>query len=137
MEQAFIPQNDLERQLLAAQDGSLGEEEFMHTLLSAQVFMPIQDKHGIGGLQTSKSAVPLTLDSGAGFDVIVLFTSPERAKGFVQDYPGYEGGLLAEFTWVLEKMGSGLGLTLNPGWDAGIDMEPETVQQLLAAGGEQ
>lgn len=137
MEPTFIPQNDLERQLLAAQDGSLGEEEFMHALLGAQVFMPIHDKHGIGGLQTSKSAVPLTLDSGAGFEVIVLFTSPERAKDFVQDYPGYEGGLLAEFTWVLEKMGSGLGLTLNPGWDAGLDMEPETVQQLLAAGSEQ
>lgn len=136
MEQAFIPQNDLERQLLAAQEGSLGEDEFMHALLTAQVFMPIHDKHGIGGLQTSQSAVPLTLDSGAGFDVIVLFTSPERAKDFVQQHPGYEGGLLAEFTWVLEKMGSGLGLTLNPGWDAGLDMEPETVQQLLAAGSE-
>lgn len=134
MEQTFIPQNDLERQLLAAQDGSLGEEEFMHALLNAQVFMPIHDRHGIGGLQTSKSAVPLTLDSGAGFEVIVLFTSPERAKGFVQDYPGYEGGLLAEFTWVLEKMGSGLGLTLNPGWEAGLDMEPDMVQQLLGAG---
>lgn len=96
--------------------------------------MPIYDKHGIGGLQTSQSAVPLTLASGVGFDVIVLFTSPERAKPFVKDYPGYEGGLLAEFTWVLEKMGSGLGLTLNPGWEAGLDMEPETVQQLLAAG---
>lgn len=136
MEQAFIPQNDLERQLLAAQEGSLGEDEFMHALLTAQVFMPIHDKHGIGGLQTSQSAMPLTLDSGAGFDVIVLFTSPERAKAFIQDYPGYEGGLLAEFTWVLEKMGSGLGLTLNPGWEAGLDMEPETVQQLLAAGSE-
>jgi len=134
MEQAFTPQNDLERQLIAAQEGQLGEEEFMHALLTAQVFMPIHDKHGIGGLQTSQSAVPLTLDSGAGFDIIVLFTSPERAKDFVKDYPGYEGGLLAEFTWVLEKMGSGLGLTLNPGWEAGLDMEPETVQQLLAAG---
>lgn len=134
MEQAFRPQNDLERQLVAAQEGRLGEEEFMHALLTSQVFMPIYDKHGIGGLQTSQSAVPLTLASGVGFDVIVLFTSPERAKPFVKDYPGYEGGLLAEFTWVLEKMGSGLGLTLNPGWEAGLDMEPETVQQLLAAG---
>lgn len=136
MEHTFVPQNDLEQQLLAAQEGRLGEDEFMHALLSAQVFMPIHDKHGIGGLQTSQSAMPLTLDSGAGFQVIALFTSPERAKTFLQDHPGYQGGLLAEFTWVLEKMGSGLGLTINPGWDAGLDMEPETVQQLLAAGGD-
>ncbi len=134
MDQTFVPQNELEQHLLAAQEGRLGEEEFMHALLTAQVFMPIHDKHRIGGLQTSQSAAPLTLDSGAGFDVIVLFTSPERAKTFIQDYPGYEGGLLAEFTWVLEKMGDGLGLSLNPGCAAGLDMEPETVQQLLHPG---
>jgi len=134
MDQDFIAQNELEQHLLAAQAGELGEQEFMHTLLTSQVFMPIQDKHGIGGLQTSKSAVPLTLPTEAGFEVIVLFTSPERGKEFLRDYPGYEGGLLAEFTWVLEKMGSGLGITLNPGLAAGLDMEPEMVQQLVAGG---
>ncbi|MFA5625985.1 MAG: SseB family protein [Thiohalomonadaceae bacterium] len=132
MSQTFTPQNDLEQQLLAAQEGRLGEEEFMHALLSSQVFMPIYEKHAIGGLQTSQSANPLTVDSGEGFDIIVLFTSPERAKFFTKDYPGYEGGLLAEFTWVLEKMGAGLGLTINPGLGAGLDMTPETVNQLLA-----
>lgn len=131
MQQAFVPQNDLEKNLLAAQEGQLSEEEFMHALLTSQVFMPIYEKHAIGGLQTSHSAHPLTLDSGEGFQVIVLFTSPDRAKGFIKDYLGYEGGLLAELTWVLEKMGAGLGLTLNPGWEAGLDMEPEMIQQWL------
>jgi len=136
MTQDFIPQNDLEKQLLAAQQGQLSEEDFMHALLTSQVFMPIHDKHGIGGLQTSQSAVPLTLPTDAGFEVIAIFTSPDRAKPFVQDYPGYAGGLLAEFTWVLEKMGSGLGITLNPGLEAGLDMEPETVQQLAQSAGQ-
>lgn len=109
----------------------------MEALLTAQLFMPIYEKHDIGGLQTSHSAQPLTLDSGEGFSIIVLFTSPDRAKEFVSDYPGHEGGLLAEFTWILEKMGSGLGLTINPGWEVGLDMEPDTVQQLLASRAEQ
>ena len=134
MDQPFTPQNELEQHLLAAQEGSMDEQTFMHTLLTSQVFMPIHDKHGIGGLQTSSSAVPLTLPTEAGFDVIVLFTSPERAKDFLQEHPGYEGGLLAEFTWVLEKMGTGLGITLNPGLEAGLDMEPEMVRQLIGGG---
>ena len=61
---------------------------------------------------------------------LILFTSPERAKTFVQDYPGYEGGLLAEFRWVLERTGSGVGVSINPNWPVGMDMEPEMVQQL-------
>ena len=68
-----------------------------------------------------------------GTEVLILFTSPERAKSFVKDFPGYEGGLLTDFKWVLEKTGSGHGISLNPGWDVGIDMEPEMVQQLTQA----
>ena len=132
----FKAQNDLERQLLAAQQGEISEQEFMHALLTSQVFMPIHDKYGIGGLQGSASAVPLSLPTEDDFDAIILFTSPERAKPFLQDFPGYEGGLLAEFTWVLEKIGAGHGISLNPGLEAGLDMAHDTVAQLAAESGE-
>jgi hypothetical protein len=100
MTESFEARNELEQKLMAAQEGSLPESEFMDYLLDAQVFM------------------------------LVLFTSPERAKDFVQDYPGYEGGLLVEFKWVLERTGSGVGISLNPTWPVGMDLEAETVQQL-------
>jgi hypothetical protein len=102
----------------------------MEHLLTAQVFMPVEDKHGIGGFQGSTQAKPLTLKAEDGTEVLVIFTSPDRAKPFVQGFPGYEGGLLVEFKWVLEKTSAGIGIALNPGWDVGIDMEPEMVQQL-------
>jgi hypothetical protein len=35
-----------------------------------------------------------------------------------------------EFKWVLEKTGSGVGISINPDWPVGIDMEPEMVQRL-------
>lgn len=132
MDQEFTAQNELERLLLAAQQGETSEQEFMHALLGSQVFMPIHDKHGIGGLQESSSAVPLTLPTDEGFDTLILFTSPDRAKPFLRDFPGYEGGLLAEFTWVLERIGVGHGISLNPGLTAGLDMAPDTVAQLAA-----
>jgi hypothetical protein len=62
---------------------------------------------------------------------MVLFTSPERAKEFVQDHPGYGGGLLVEFSWVLARLGSGIAVSINPGMEYGIDLDPQTVEQLI------
>jgi len=133
MSQAFEPRNDLEQQLQAAQQGTIAGDAFMQYLLTAQVFMPIEDKLGIGGFQDSEKARPLTVQAEDGTDVLILFTSPERAKAFVKGFPGYHGGLLTDFKWVLEKTGSGHGISLNPGWDVGIDMEPDMVVQLAQA----
>lgn len=130
MNESFIPANPLEEQLLAAQEGRISGEEFMTALLSAQLFMPIHEAQGNAGVQTSQTARPLSLENDQGEPIVILFTSPERAKPFVADFPGYEGGLLAEFSWILEKLGMGYGLSINPDWPAGIDMAPEMVDQL-------
>ncbi len=129
----FTPHNDLERQLIAAQDGRIGPEELIDTLMRSEVFMPVYEKHQIGGLQVSSQAKPLILSSDDGEELLVLFTSPERAKAFVADYPGYGGGLVTEFTWVLEKLGVGYGISLNPGLEIGMELEAHAVQQLGAA----
>ena len=66
-----------------------------------------------------------------GTSILVLFSSPGRAKEFISDYPGFGGGILTEFTWALERLGRDFGIVLNPGLDAGFDMEPETVNDLV------
>lgn len=130
-DEPFEARNDLERQLMAAQEGTIPGDEFMQGLLGAQLFMPVQEEsHGIKGFTATDKARPLTLETEEGGHVIVLFTSPERAKPFVKAYPGFEGGLLADFNWILEKVGSGYGVALNPGWSVGIDMDPEMVDQM-------
>lgn len=130
MTEPFEARNELEQKLLQAQEGSLPEGAFMEYLLEAQVFMPVRDAIGIAGFTGSSKAIPLTLNTQDASEVLVLFTSPERAKEFVRDFPGYEGGLLVEFSWVLDRTGSGVGISLNPNWPVGMDLEPETVQQL-------
>jgi len=126
----FVPQNDLERQLLAAQEGQLAAEDFIATLLGSEVFMPIYERHQIGGLQTDRGeARPLKIDTDSG-EVLVLFTSPERAKNFVRDFPGYGGGLVVEFTWILEKLGIGYAISLNPGDTIGIDFEAQDLEHM-------
>jgi hypothetical protein len=128
----FEPRNELERQLVAAQEGLLETESLMDTLLVSQVFLPLRDDDKIKGFQRQTRAEPLSVTSEDGEPVLVVFSSPDRAKPFVRDFPGYDGGLLAEFIWVLEKMGTGYAIALNPGWEVGMDLAPPTVAALAA-----
>ena len=127
------PHSDLESLIAAAQQGTIDEEQFFSALLDAQVFMPILDRHAISGFQDSRAAEPLVLESEEGNRVVPLFTSPDRAREFLQNYPGYEGGLLAEFSWVIERIGSGIGISMNPGLDNGFDLEAEMLDALRDA----
>jgi hypothetical protein len=132
MTEAFEPRNELEKSLLAAQEEKISSDDLLNILMNSQVFMPVQDeKPSLLNIQRSARAQPLVLNAEDGTPILVLFSSPERAKEFISDYPGFGGGILTEFTWVLEKMGRDFGIALNPGLDAGFDMEPETVNELI------
>lgn len=133
MQEPFEARNEVEEKLLAAQEGQLSSESLMQYLMDAQVFMPVKDSIGIEGFTSSDKAIPLTIKTEDDLEVLILFTSPDRSKGFVQDFPGYDGGLLAEFKWVLERTGSGIGISINPDWPVGMDLEPEMIQQLKSS----
>ena len=123
--------NELEKQIHAAHLGESPSEVFMKQLIAAQIFMPVKDDLSIGGIQRSTHAQPLVVQDDSGLSALVLFTSPERAKLFLEThYPEFKGGLLTAFTWVLEKMDAGFGIMINPGDELGMDIEPELVQQL-------
>ena len=123
--------NALEEKLLAAQEGRLSSDELLEVLLLSQVFMPVQDEKAPAlNIQRSTRARPLSLTAEDGTPILVLFSSPERAKPFLADFPGFTGGILESFKWVLERMGTGYGIALNPGSEVGFDMEPETVTEL-------
>ena len=130
----FTAQNELEKMLASALGGGVDEAEFMHHLLDAQVFMPIQDEASpIKGFQRTTKAQPLLVEDENGTQVLILFTSPGRAKEFVADHPGYGGGLLTELSWVLRKMDTPLSIALNPGFETGFDMDAEMVAELMAS----
>ncbi len=129
MDEIFIPRTDLEQKLADLYAGSLTEEAFLEALVSDEVFMPIEDDT-VGGVQRSLNAVPLVIEAEGGVPVLFVFTSPERAKPIMADFPGFGGGLLTEFKWLLERVEEGSGIALNPGWETGYDLEPELVARL-------
>lgn len=132
---AFTPHNDLEKLLADVMLGTVAAEDFVSRLLAGdQVFMPVKDeKHAIAGFQASTKAQPLVIEDDEGMQILVLFTSPERAKPFADMFPDFKGGILTEFSWVLRRIGGGFPISLNPGWDVGMDFDAETVAQLIAA----
>jgi len=132
-EPAFEAKNELEQKLLAAMSGELSSEDFMRELMAGQIFIPVKDDKdsGIKGFQHTTRATPLVIEDDDGTKILVVFTSPERAKGFLADVPGYSGGLLAEFSWIVERMDAGFAISVNPGLDAGIDVEPEIIAQMM------
>ena len=133
MDNPFIPHNDLEKQLAAVHTGELAADAFITRLLEEQVFMPVQDeKNAIKGFQRTTQAQPLIVADEDGTRVLVLFTSPERAKPFLEDFPEFHGGLLTEFSWVLRRLGGGFPISLNPGWEIGMDFDTDAVAQLYA-----
>lgn len=125
--------NELEEKLLAAINGDLPGEEFMSEMLTQQIFIPIKDDKdsGIKGFQHTTQATPLIVQDESGRNTLVLFTSPDRAKEFLVDVPGYSGGLLADFSWIVERMEPGFAIAVNPGLELGMDIEPEDVTQML------
>lgn len=131
--------NELEQKLLAAMNGELSSDDFMHALMTYQIFIPIKDDKdsGIIGFQHTTKATPLVIQDEDGINILVLFTSPERAKDFLADTPGYSGGLLENFSWIVERMEPGFAIAVNPGIDLGIDIEPENVTEMVALLAEQ
>lgn len=129
----FVPRNDLEKLLTEMQDGGIDPETFARRLVDMEIFMPIQDeKHQIAGFQMSTKAQPLVVEDEDGNRVLIAFSAPEHAKGFLTDYPGYSGGLLVEVSWLLRRMGENVSLSINPGLDLGFDFDPDMVAMLAS-----
>ncbi len=123
--------NELEARLQALHDGEISDQSFMEALLESQVFMPVRDDAPVGGFQTSDKAIPLTLETEDGMTVLILFTSPDRAQPFLADFPDFRGGILVDMQWLLRRIGAGCGISINPGQEPGLDLEPDLVEGLI------
>lgn len=125
--------NELEALLLAFGAGGLQPEEFARRLLEAQVFMPVKDdKHAIAGFQASTRAEPLVVEDEDGHRILVLFSEPSRARDFLAACPGYGGGMLVEFAWILRRMGADISIAINPEQTPSFDLDPEMVAMVAA-----
>lgn len=129
MNLAFEPANDLERALLQAQRGQLPVVSFMDKLLASQVFVLLDKEPGPSG-KWDNSASPMVLTNQEGKPVMAMFTAPERSTEWPKREPRFTHGLLTDFAWLLRGLAPGVGLVINPGLSAGLEMPASGVAQL-------
>ncbi|MGF1548906.1 MAG: SseB family protein [Thiotrichales bacterium] len=126
------PTNALEHAILRFHRGEIDAESFAHSLPPMQVFVPVNDeKSAVDGSPLGIRAEPLVVADEYGAQVLILFTSPDRSKGFLRNFPGFQGGMITELEWMLRRMGEDVGIAINPGHDLGFDLDPKMIQALL------
>lgn len=131
MTEAFVPVNDLERLLADARAGVAAVPAFLDQLARSQVVLLV-DKE-VDGENWDNSANLLiirTPDDGPG---LCVFTSVERATVWLQRFPAFEYALQTDFAWVLNGVQASTSILINPGWNEGLIIPPEGVQQMKRA----
>jgi len=119
----FVPENELESTLLQVVEGKAELNGFLEQLLRSKIFMLFN-----GNLAEAKDASairPLAMTNASGAREVAIFTSPTRATPLTRQAPEYEYGMLVETGWALKGVAPGIGVVINPGWRAGLEMPAE------------
>jgi hypothetical protein len=125
----FKPANLLEEKLLALYRKEIQIIEFLELMFDSQVIILADRDVDISG--PSMDFNPLAITSPMGFDVLVTFSSLERAKAALAHYPDYPFALAVDTKWFLLGAYENAGVALNPGWAFGFELPPQALQQLL------
>jgi hypothetical protein len=116
-----FPHNPLEQQLVEAQAGRVGIEEWLRSLVDATVFVPVTSGGG-----TSASLPVLTID---GRPYVPVFTSEEELRGSQPDATAISPVLRD----LLGGVSEAVGISVNPGRSVSLAVPPEDVRRV--AGG--
>ena len=131
MNPPFEPANDLERALVAALRNQLPVTTFVQTLLTAKVYV-LTDKDIRPGAVWDPSVAPMVLASSDKTPFLAIFTAPERSSAWARRQTTFGFGVSTDFIPLLKGMAPDLGIVINPGLQAGFELQPATVAQLRA-----
>lgn len=117
------PQNSLERRLSSAKAGKIPVDEFLRQVLSSELFITStreikEDGSGFAPLLYDRNGVPMT----------AVFTSFSRAASkaeiakYVLQINGRE---------LFDRLPSGYGIVLNPGFTIGMEILPHGVKEIV------
>lgn len=124
VEEQFDPENELEEELLAAQQGKLNLDEFMVRLLKSDLFIPSATPFD----DDLAKATPL-IYKREGKQLLTVFTSLERAKT-AQSKASYCLSMNARE--LVLRMPPEHGVVINPGYRVGLELDPVAVSDLKA-----
>ena len=123
MTERLEPVNSLETMLKSAQEGHSSFDSFIDMLMTSDLFAASTSEL----LDKDTSFVPMLFDR-EGVPMLAVFTDKSRASLYKEKLKS-----LAKKTGehLLLTMPKGYGVVINPGFDVGLEILPEGVENLL------
>lgn len=122
------PISDLEKALVAAQDGESSTADFLHRLVDSDVFILLSEKKQEE--EDDSNIQPLVLEGPDKTPMLAMFTLSERTPPLIKEFPDYTHPYEVEFSWIVANASEGMGLVINPGWSYAASLPPEALAQL-------
>lgn len=122
----FVPENQLEEKLKGFIEGRDTVKDVMEAMLATQVFLPSMAEPEEMRQGKVKFCV---LENPAQGDMAAVFTAPSRSDTVRELLPGLKSAFLAEAKWVFRIVPEDLGIIINPGWQAGLEMPAKGLVQ--------
>ena len=111
---AFAAENDIEHQILKAQDGEISGDALLRRMADADLFVP-----STGDVQSDGSGFQPVLIDQDGSPFVVVFTAMSRQpKDMAACTMQMKGGHF------FRRLPDGYGVMVNPGYDAQILVPP-------------
>lgn len=126
--ETFEPINDLERGLLAAQQGETDSLTFLEQLARSQVALLVDQE--FADTEHPEGVRPLVLEGAAGEGLLAVFTAPARGYPMTEQNPAFAFAVEVSFAWAVHATWAGMGIVVNPGWGVGLTLPPESVQRM-------
>lgn len=129
------PANDLEKTLVAAQNGETDTAEFLHQLIDAEVFILLsQAEKSDNDEDDERNIQPLVLEGPEKTPMLAMFTHSDRVPPIIKEFPDFAFPYEVEFSWIVANATDGMGLVINPGWSYAASLPPEALAQLRNKG---
>jgi hypothetical protein len=124
----FRPENPLEELVRSVIGNTLSGQDFLERVIvnQLQLFVPSlsSDSTATGGIEF------MIVEAGSMGRMVAVFTSPSRHVRVQAQLPRASSGILVESRWVFENAPRGVGLVINPGWEACIPITHVVMAQL-------
>ncbi|HEY9790450.1 MAG TPA: SseB family protein [Candidatus Obscuribacterales bacterium] len=122
------PVNELESSLLSLMNGKISQADFLRVFLQSRLFIMVNGEPQ-GSVLGDKQ--PMVIASAQDAPrLLAVFASPTRAHKMVELFAEYSFPIQVDAEWVLDHIGSHMGIAFNPGCPNGFEMAPEGAQQL-------
>ena len=115
--------NRVDAMLVLMQSGSVSLPQLFAALDEAELYSLVRNADSLNQ--------PLTVKHPDGYGLVALFSSPDRAEPTIQQFPEFAELLRMRFRDIIEVVGEGLGIVINPLHEvATFQMTPQQVAGL-------